>query len=235
MSLHADGTDGIARTEVFTGTTAYALLLVHHRNQQCLFVWNLLVVGIQPASAFPMNSLLQGYHLYGLGRTLACTQPTGLAITHRDTQLTGPHSMSHLYGCSFLYSNRMQGTGGAHLAAAVAFGAAIATLIAHLGLHESVQTVAGPQYVIGATVDAQLACRTMSAKITYGERTRRGDERLALWFLLALYGSQSAIGGLLLGMEESSGCHEDCRCKYRSASLIGSFLYVSCLRCRSLL
>ena len=58
---------------------------------------------------------------------------------------------------------------------------------------------------------------------------------LALWFLLALYGSQSAVGGLLLGMEESSGYHEDCRCKHRSASLIGSFLYVSCLRCRSLL
>lgn len=112
MSLHVYGTQRTAGAEVLAGSTAYALLLIHHRDKQSLFARYLIVVSIQPSSPVTVNALHQRHHLYGLCRTLACTQAASLPVTHGNAEIAIPHSVTHLYGSACLHGYRLYGTSG---------------------------------------------------------------------------------------------------------------------------
>ena len=226
MSLHVDGAEGTAWAEVLTGPAAYAHLLVDHGDEQCLLTRNGLVVGIEPAPAVEVDPLHERHHLYGLCRTLACTQSASLAVAHRDAEVACPHCVSHLYGSALLHGHGLYGTGGANLAAAVALRPAVTTFIAHLGLHQAVGLAAGAQHVIGTSVDAQLACDAVLAHVACRERTRRRNQRLPLGLLLLLYQCQTAVGGLVLGMEQGCGCQHGHRCEHSPAPVVHTALCI---------
>ena len=56
-----------------------------------------------------------------------------------DAQEVCPHGSTNLGRCLLLQCDGLDGSGGAHLRAAVALGTAVATFIAHDGLHEGEQ------------------------------------------------------------------------------------------------
>ena len=202
MSLHIDGAEGARWTKILAGTTAYTLLLVHHRNQQYMFAWNLLIVGIQPTPAVLMNASLQGNHLDSLGRTMAGTVATGDTICHRHTVVFNPNGMTHLNGCLLLLGNGLYGSCWADITASCTFRSAIATFVAYFGLHKAVQAVAGSQHIVGAAADTQLARGTMFCHISDRQRAWRGYQLISVGFLFILDFCQSAVRSFLLCLHQ---------------------------------
>ena len=208
VSLDVDGADGTRWAEVLASTATDALLFVDDGNEQDFISWDFLTVGIAPAPTVLMHASMQGYHLYGFGRTFAGTESARFLVLDGNTEVTRPHSVSYLYCCPLFNGDGMYCRGRADLGTTCAFRSAIAFLEAYLGLHEAVEAAAGTQHVVGACVDAQLAGRAMTAEVAYRKRTRRCDEFLATRFLLLDDVSQAAIGRLRfdLCLSLSDGC-----------------------------
>ena len=106
------------RAEVLAGTTADALVLVHGRHLYCA------------VRAFVV------YHLDGSRRAVTCAVAAADAIGQHHTIVLDPYGMTHMDVCLLLTGNGLNGTSRADLAAAGAFGATIAVLKRHRGLHE---------------------------------------------------------------------------------------------------
>lgn len=131
-----------------------------------------------------MDTSLQGHHLYCLCGTLASAESAGLFVLDGYAELACPDGMTHLNGGTLFYGDRLNGRRGADLRAAIALGTTIATLVAYLGLHETIQAAAGAQHVVGTSINAELAGGAMGAQMADRKRTGRCDEFVALRFFL---------------------------------------------------
>ena len=81
VAFYVDGREGTCRTQILTGTTAYATVFVDSRN-----VGRCLVVGVA------------GHHLDGADRTVTGTVATLYSVGQWDTVLLNPYSMTNLCG-----------------------------------------------------------------------------------------------------------------------------------------
>ena len=81
MAFYVDGREGTCRTQVLTGTTAYAACLVDSR-----YVGRRLVVWVA------------GHHLDGANRTMAGTVAALYTISQRNTVFLNPYGMTNLCG-----------------------------------------------------------------------------------------------------------------------------------------
>ena len=106
------------RAEVLAGTAADALVLVNSRNLHCA------------VRAFVV------YHLDSSCRAVTCAVAAADAVGQHHAIVLDPHGMPHMDICLLLTGNGLDGTGRADLAAAGAFGTAIAALKRHRGLHK---------------------------------------------------------------------------------------------------
>ena len=79
MAFYIDGREGTCRTQVLTGTTAYATVLVDSG-----YIGRLLVVGVA------------GHHLDSIYGTVACTIAALHTIGQWDTILLNPYCMTNL-------------------------------------------------------------------------------------------------------------------------------------------
>ena len=82
VAFYVDGREGTCRTQILTGTTAYATVFVDSRN-----VGRCLVVGVA------------GYHLNGTDRTVAGAVAAFHTIGQRNTVFLDPYGMTYLGGC----------------------------------------------------------------------------------------------------------------------------------------
>ena len=106
------------RAEVLAGTAAYAFVLVHGRHLHCA------------VRAIVVN------HLDSSCRAVTCAVAAADAVGQHHAIVLDPYGMPHMDICLLLTGNGLYGTGRADLAAAGAFGTAIAALKRHRGLHE---------------------------------------------------------------------------------------------------
>ena len=145
-----------------------------------------------------MHTTLQGNHLDGTSGTLARAEATGTSVLHGYAGLTVPYGVAHLDGGALLDCDGQYGTCGAHLRATVALWAAVATLVAHLRLHQAVQLLAGAQHIVGAAVHAELAGGAVGLQVAGRERARRRDPLLPLGSLLVDNLSETAVRRLVV-------------------------------------
>ena len=156
VSFNVDGAERAGRAEVLAGTAADTFVLVHGRHLYSA-AWTFVV-----------------YHLDGSSRAMACAVATTDVIGQHNAILLDPHGMTYMDASLFLSGNGLDGTGMADLAAAGAFGTAVAALKRHRGLHEVHQVGGGTQDVVRATRNTELAGRAMLFQMTDGDRTWRG-------------------------------------------------------------
>ena len=147
MPLYVDAGEGTGRAEVLAGTAADASSLVDGWNHGLGLV------------------TIEGHHLNGTGRTVACTVTAVHTVRHADTVLPHPYGMADLYGGLVCQGDGFDGTSGADAGAAVALRAAEASLVAHGGLHEGLQVGAGMQHVVGALAYAKLTGCTVLLQV----------------------------------------------------------------------
>ena len=118
IPFHINCAERSGRAEVLAGTAAYALVLVNSRNLHCA------------VRAFVV------YHLDSSCRAVTCAVAAADAIGEHYAIFLDPNGVTHVDVGLFLTGNGLDGTGRADLAAAGAFGTAIAALKRHRGLHE---------------------------------------------------------------------------------------------------
>ncbi len=118
ITFHINRAERTGRAEVFAGTTADALVLVHGRHLYCA------------VRAFVV------YHLDGSCWAVTCAVAAADAVGQHHAIVLDPYGMSHMDVRLLLTGNGFDGTSRADLAAAGACGAAIAVLKRHRGLHE---------------------------------------------------------------------------------------------------
>ena len=118
ISFHINRAERSGRAAVLAGTAADAFVLVHGRH---------LYLAVR---AFVVH------HLNGTCGAVACAVAATHAIGQYNTIIFNPHSMTHMDVGLFFPCDRFDGTSGADLAAACAFGATIAAFKRHRGLHE---------------------------------------------------------------------------------------------------
>ena len=174
-----------------------------------------------------MNASLEGHHLYGLGWTLTCTKSARLFVLDGNAEFASPDCVSDLDGSPLFYGDGLYCRGRTNLRAAIAFRPTIALFEAYFGLHKAVETAAGTQYIVRTGINAELASRTMSAKIAYRERTWRCDEFLSTRFLLLDNVSQTAIRRLWFDL--ALCLCEGCSCKESDACQNGSTAFIRLL------
>jgi hypothetical protein len=127
-----------------------------------------------------------------------------------DTVLANPYGMAHLSRRLVFAGDGLDGTGRTDLRAACALGAAVATLIGELGLHEAVEAGGGTQHAIRTSRHAELASGAVLGKVLGCEGTRGKDGCLTLGDLLVEDLGQAAVDLLLLGLKGSGSCHCGC-------------------------
>ena len=77
------------------------------------------------------------------------------AGTAADAVVRQHYGMANTDGGLLLFVNRLDGAGGAHLAATRAGGAAVALVESHVGLHEGGEFGGGAQHLLGALANAE--------------------------------------------------------------------------------
>ena len=143
VPFHRNRAKRSGRAEVLAGTAADAFVFVHGRHLH-LAVWAFVV-----------------YHLDGSRGAVTRTVATRYTIGQYHAILLDPHSMSDMDVGLCLACDGFDGTGWADLAATCAFGAAVAALKRHDGLHEVLEVSRRPQNVVRATRNTELASRAM--------------------------------------------------------------------------
>ena len=118
IPFHINCAKRSGRAEMFAGTAADAFVLVHGRHLY-LAVWAFVV-----------------HHLNGTCGAVARTVAATHSIGQYDAIIFNPNGMTHMDAGLLFPCDRFDGTSGADLAAAGAFGTAIAALKRHRGLHE---------------------------------------------------------------------------------------------------
>ena len=133
VSFHVNCAERSGRAEVLAGTAADAFVLVHSRHLH-LAVWSFIV-----------------YHLDGTSGAMTCAVAAADAVGQYHAVLLDPNGMSDMDVGLFLTGNGLDGTSRADLAATCAFGAAVAALKRHDGLHEVHQVGGRTQDIVRAT------------------------------------------------------------------------------------
>ena len=87
------------------------------------------------------------------------------ALRIDDAVFGNPNGVANLDSSLFSQIGWADSASGANLRAAVAFGAAISTFVAHLRLHEAVETRRWAQHTVRASADAELASRAMLGNV----------------------------------------------------------------------
>ena len=118
IPFHINRAERSGRAEVLAGTAADAFVLVYGRHLH-----------------LAVRSFIF-YHLDGTCGAVACAVAATHTIGQYDAIIFNPNGMTHMDTSFFLTGNGLDGTSGADLAAAGAFGTAIAALKRHRGLHE---------------------------------------------------------------------------------------------------
>ena len=132
ISFHVNCAERSGRAEVLAGTAADAFVLVHSRHLH-LAVWSFIV-----------------HHLDGTSGAVACAVAATDAVGQHNAIVFDPYGVTHVDVGLFLTGNGHDGTGRADLAAACAFGATVAALKRHHGLHKVHQVGGGTQDVVRA-------------------------------------------------------------------------------------
>ena len=118
ISFHINCAERSGRAEVLAGAAADAFVFVDGRHLY-LAVRTFVI-----------------HHLDSSSGAVACTVATADAIGQHNAILLDPYGMSDMDASLFLTGDGLDGTGRADLAAAGAFGTAVAALKRHCGLHE---------------------------------------------------------------------------------------------------
>ena len=160
---------------MLAGTTADALVLVHgghlHRAVRTGVV----------------------HHLDGSRRAMASAVAARNAVGQDDAVFFHPYGVTSMDGGLFLTGNRLDGTGWTNLAAPCAFGATIAALERHDGLHKMLKIRRRTQHIVRATRNAELASSAMFLHVSRRNRARRRDRRFAFRCHLVLDDCQAAV------------------------------------------
>ena len=118
IPFHINRAKWSGRAEVLTGAAAYAFVLVNSGHLHCA------------VRAFVV------YHLDGSSRAMACAVATTDVVGQHNAIFLDPNGMSRMDNGLFLSRNGLDGPRRTYLAAAGAFGTAVAALKRHDGLHE---------------------------------------------------------------------------------------------------
>ncbi len=118
IPFHVNRAKRSGRAEVLAGTAADAFVLIHGRHLH-LAVWSFIV-----------------YHLDGTCGAMTCAVAASDAVGQHNAIIFNPNGMTHMDAGLLFPCDRFDGTSGADLAAAGAFGTAIAAFKRHRGLHE---------------------------------------------------------------------------------------------------
>ena len=125
VPFHKNRAEWAGGAEVLAGTAAYALVLVNSRNLHCA------------VRAFVV------YHLDSSCRAVTCAVAAADTVGQHHAIVLDPYGISHMDICLLLTGNGLDGTGRADLAAAGAFGTAVAALKRHDRLHEVLEVIRG--------------------------------------------------------------------------------------------
>ena len=118
ISFHVNCAERSGRAEILAGTAADAFVFVHGRH---------LHLAVR---TFVVD------HLNGSSRAVARAVAARYAVGQNHTVFLNPYGMSDMDASLFLTGDGLDGTSRADLAATCAFGAAVAALKRHDGLHE---------------------------------------------------------------------------------------------------
>ena len=130
ISFHINRAEWSGRAEVLAGAAADAFVFVHGRHLY-RSVWTFVV-----------------YHLDGSCRAMAGAVATTDAVGEHYAIVFNPYGMTHMYAGLLFPCDGFDGTGRADLAATRAFGATVAALKRHRGLHEVHQVSGGTKDVV---------------------------------------------------------------------------------------
>jgi hypothetical protein len=167
VSFYIDSAERTCRTKVLASSAAYADLGVDYRNAENLTLIYWLTLCINPfAFLIHLVRFVNRHHLDSPTWAFACTVTAGLTVSYRYAVLLHPNGMTYLNSGLFLNGDRTNGTCWAYLRASCAFWTAIALLIFHYRLKESVEREIWTQNAIRAVAYAELTTRAFSLQIT---------------------------------------------------------------------
>ena len=133
VPFHINRAKRSGRAEVLTGTAADAFVFVHGGHLYRA-VWTFVV-----------------HHLDGTRGAVTGAVAAADAVGQHHAVLLDPHGMADMDGRFFLTGNGLDGTSRTDLAAPCAFGATVATLKRHRGLHEVHQVGGRTQDIVRTT------------------------------------------------------------------------------------
>ena len=132
IPLHINCTERAGRAEVLAGTAADAFVFVHGGHLY-----------------FAVRTFVVNHH-DGTCGAMTCAVAATDAIGQHHAVLLDPYGVTHMDASFFLTGNGLDGTSRADLAATCAFGATVAALKRHHGLHKVHQIGGGTQDVVRA-------------------------------------------------------------------------------------
>lgn len=162
VALYIDGTERTGRAEALASSATNAPLLINGRDL------------VRPP-------------LYHRNSSCGAVTKTGItcnAVVEHRAVLLDPYGMANLYGRLVGNSDPINSSGGANLRAFHTFGSAIASLVRHLGLHESGKVCRWAKYLIGAGRDAKLTTGTAFVEIADALTTGRNNRSLTFRYFL---------------------------------------------------
>ena len=100
---------------------------------------------------------------------------TALAIGVHDAEIRYPHGMANLNSRLLGFRDRLDRPSRTDFGALRTFGTAVASIVAHHGLHQGHQVTRRAQHMILAHRDTQLATGAMLRQVLEAQRTRRSQ------------------------------------------------------------
>jgi hypothetical protein len=135
-------------------------------------------------------------HLDGLGGTMTLAEATADAVVLED------HGVADADGRLLPFTNMLDSSRGAELAAAGAGEAAEALVESHGGLQEAVEAGGGAQHMLGALAYTKLAGGATTLEVFEANGASRLQRGFALGDGFVLDKGHTGGGFLLLGMED---------------------------------
>ena len=139
-------TERTGRADIFASTATQATLGIDHRNFGCT------------------GLIFALYHFYCAIGTVALTVATRHTVAIRYAVVGNPHCGTNLNRALHLLFNGFYCSIGTHLRTDITRGTTETALERHFGLHKTLQTLRGAQYIIGALRDTELTRSTVLCK-----------------------------------------------------------------------
>lgn len=155
-SLYMNGRLRFGRTEILAGSATDTALLVDRRYVAGMCIFR-----------------VQTNHLDGPGRTLAGAIATADIVGELHTTLSVNHGTTNLNGGFLLLFYLEYGIVGANLGALGALRTAIAPLVGHLRLHETLQRGGRTKHIVRTHAHAELTGGAMPGEMLQRHGTRR--------------------------------------------------------------